>query len=421
MGQSIQSIGGVRMKLEQNEKELLRSLARRLAEIAARPEQAAKRRLWEKHNTLRGERPMFLCDQLPWNELDPACVYENSTIKNGYWAFQEVNLRREIYKAEHLLTDAVVDPYVKLSLPYDNSGWGLQYHITQKKLDPNGSVASQHMECLINDFEDVEKIQLPVITPQEEKVKEVSEQADELFDGIIPWKFTGCVLHLGVWDFISYWMGVENCYIELMDRPELMHAVMERCVQGLLSQIKGLNKYKLYDTNEHYCHCSHTYMPGDDPDAEGLTTNGWAFGLAQLFTSVSPAITEEFECAYMQRVFPHFKNIYYGCCDRLDDRLDKVSRLPNVRKISCSPWSKREAFAEKLPASIIMGNKPSPAMLADDTFDEELVRRDLRRTIDCAAANGKTLEMILKDVSTVRYDPARLARFCEIAREETER
>ena len=49
------------------------------------------------------------------------------------------------------------------------------------------------------------------------------------------------------------------------------------------------------------------------------------------------------------------------------------------------------------------------------------MRRDLRRTITAARVNGKSLEMILKDISTVRYDPARLWRFSEIALEEAGR
>ena len=52
--------------------------------------------------------------------------------------------------------------------------------------------------------------------------------------------------------------------------------------------------------------------------------------------------------------------------------------------------------------------------------DEDAARRDLRRTIKAARANGVPLEMILKDVSTVRYDPKRLWRWAEIAIEESE-
>ncbi len=406
------------MALKPNEKELLKTLCVRLAEIAARPEHARRRRLWEKHNTLQGERPMFLADQLPWNELDPACDRANAMIGDDYWKRVEIWMKREIWKAENLLTDAVVDPYVKLPVPYRHSGRGISSRVKELKLDAKGDVASQKMECILNEPEDAEKILDPVIEPLPEKRREVSETADELFSGILPWRFTGPVMHLGAWDNIAYWMGVENLYIELIDRPEMMHAVMERMVRTYKAEIEQYNRLKIYDTAENYCHCSQTYMPGESPDREGTTFNGWAFGLAQPFTSVSPKVTREFECEYMKRVFPCFKNIYYGCCDRLDDRMEMVSALPNVRKLSCSPWSHREAFAEKLPKSIIMSNKPNPAFLATDALDEAAVRADIRRTINAAAKYGKTLEMILKDVSTIKYDIPRLQRFCEIAMEE---
>ena len=97
-------------------------------------------------------------------------------------------------------------------------------------------------------------------------------------------------------------------------------------------------------------------------------------GMAQIFTSVSPKTTEEFEVRYMSRIFGRFGAIYYGCCDRLDDRLDIITKMPNIRKISCSPWSDREKFAANLPQKYIMSNKPSPALLAHPTFDEEAVR-----------------------------------------------
>ena len=406
------------MPLIEAEKSLFRDLAKRLGDIAARHTAEGRRARWERHNTLQGERPMFLVDQLPWNELDPACVRGHETIKDAYWGRVEIWLRRELWKAENLKTDMVVDPYVKLPRPYFNTGRGIASKVTELKLDKSGDVASQHMEAVLCEPEDIDKIKDPVITPDPDTEARVTEEADSLFAGIIPWRFTGPVMHLGAWDNIAYWMGVENLYIELMDRPEMMHAVMERMVGTYMAEIEQYNRLKIYDTAENYCHCSQTYMPGETPDREGVTYNGWAFGLAQPFTSVSPKVTQEFECAYMRRVFPFFKNIYYGCCDRLDDRMEMVSSLPNVRKISCSPWSHREAFAEKLPKSIIMSNKPNPAFLATDALDEATVRTDIRRTIDAASRYGKTLEMILKDVSTIRYDVPRLQRFCEIAMEE---
>ncbi len=410
------------MTLSQEDRQVLRGLAETYRRISEQPIWAEHKAQWQRHNALEAGRPLFLADQLPWNELDMHCTREGALVTSDpYWKNVEIGLRREIWKAENLATDMAVDPYLKLRRPYKNSGWGLKSQVTELKLDAKGDVASQHMECLINEPEDIEKIRIPVIEPLPEMEAEIRGIAGELFDGIVPWRLTGDIMHLGAWDTIAYWMGVENIYIELMDRPEMMHAIMEKMTAGYLSIVEQFTRYELQDIDGHYCHCSQTYRREEEEGLRPVPADGWAFGLAQPFTSVSPKITAEFECAYMQRIFPRFRHIYYGCCDRLDDRLDSVSKLPNVRKISCSPWSQREAFAEKLPKSVIMSNKPSPAFLATDSFDEDAVRKDIRRTVGAARKNNVRLEMILKDVSTVRYDIGRLKRFCEIAEEEARR
>lgn len=117
----------------------------------------------------------------------------------------------------------------------------------------------------------------------------------------------------------------------------------------------------------------------------------------------------------------YFHGIYYGCCDRLDDRLELVFKVPNVRKISCSPWSKKEPFAEKLQGSnLIMSNKPNPAFLSF-SYDEDLIRKDLRETMDLARKNNVKVELILKDISTVNNIPEKLTRWAEIVMEEAQR
>ena len=93
--------------------------------------------------------------------------------------------------------------------------------------------------------------------------------------------------------------------------------------------------------------------------------------------------------------------------------------MPNIRKISCSPWSDREHFAAVLPKKYIMSNKPNPSYLAGAVFDEDVIRKDFRRTIEAAKANGLGLELLLKDISTVENDPRRLWRWSEIVMEET--
>ena len=405
--------------LTRHDIDILKSLAREYAEIAALPIQEEKKRLWIKLNTINMERPMLLIDQIPWNEMD-VDGFLNCHVSDEYWQRVECEMRRTIYKWRHMPADMVVTPYVCLPRPINNTGWG----VTTKKdgyiiQEENATASSSHFINQFEEMEDIEKIKMPVITLDEAHEQEIINEAHSIFDGIIDFRMTGNMLHLGIWDTISFWMGVENCYIELMDRPELMHGIMEKLTQGLISMIEQMNKLQLFDINSHICHCSQTYLP--DMPKEGdlaLSGNAWAFGLAQLFTAVSPEITAEFELPYMKRVFPYFGAIYYGCCDRLDDRMNIIEKLPKIRKLSCSPWSHREPFAEKMPAYCVMSNKPNPAYLANGTLNEDVIRKDIRRTIAAAKAHDRSLELILKDISTVKHNPACLWRWQEIAMEE---
>ena len=410
------------MTISQKDRETLRTLAARYMAYALSDKNNEKRELWRALNELRMQKPMITIDQMPWHELDVdgslVC-----TVEDPYFRGVEWNLRTNIYKWEHLPADMVLNPYISLSRPISNTGFGM----STRRLahDSTGNIQSWLFEDQLAEMEDVEKIKTPVLSIDREREAELLAAANDIFAGIAPVKMQGIMLHSGLWDSITFWKGVESCYIDLLDRPELIHAILDRYTNAFIAQIEQINQLGLYDITGNYCHCSHTFddrLPSADCDRDNPTTHdGWAFGLAQLFTSVSPAITAEFEVPYMQRLFPYFGSIYYGCCDRLDDRLDIIDRMPNIRKISCSPWSERERFAANLPKKYIMSNKPNPALLAETTFDEEAVRKDLRRTIAAAKAHGLGLEMILKDISTVKYDPQRLWRWSEIALEETMR
>ncbi len=411
------------MELSAKDCATLRELAERYMTYALSDKNNEKRRLWRSLNDGAMCKPMVAIDQMPWNELDvDGSLF--CTVGDPYFRRVEWNLRSEIYKWERLPADMVLNPYVLLPRPIGNTGYGLRPQYELPDNSANKFVSKRYADQF-KEPEDVEKIKTPIITIDRETEARIVELANDVFDGIAPVKLQGIVMHLGFWDWIAQWMGVENCYIELMDRPEMMHAIMDRLTAATLSAIEQINSQGLYDVNCNMCHCSYTFsdsLPRSDCDRDNPTSrDGWGFGMAQLFTSVSPQITDEFEVEYMKRIFPHFGAIYYGCCDRLDDRLDIIDKMPNIKKISCSPWSDRERFAANLPKKYIMSNKPNPALLAQTSFDEDAVRADLRRTVAAAKNNGLRLEMLLKDISTVHNDPRRLWRWAEIADEETAR
>ena len=54
-------------------------------------------------------------------------------------------------------------------------------------------------------------------------------------------------------------------------------------------------------------------------------------------------------------------------------------------------------------------------------MDADVVSGDLERTCRAAQKNGVSLELILKDISTVRYEPERLEKWAALAMNTVEK
>lgn len=402
--------------LNPSEKDILCRLVNDYMEAARQPIQAEKIRLWKALNRGRMVRPMVTIDQLPWHEL--ACDELTTHIRDPYWAEVETSLRQTLYKWRHFPVDMVIDPFIPIPKALTLTGYGIAPD-EEVIGDANASAISHQYHNQIQTLEDVNKIQDYHIRHDEAQTAQRLEEAQLLFGDLAPAVPMGCTLHLGVWDTLSMLMGVENVYFALVDQPELLHAAMERITQSMLCAIGDADACGAHNDNANICHCSHIYtdelLPGSGEGRGPLAQNCWAFGMAQLFTSTSPAVFEEFELPYISRMAEKFGMLYYGCCERLDDRLELVKRIPHVRKVSCSPWSDRKRFAENIGPDLVMSNKPNPAFLADSSLEEAVIEEDLRRTCELAVQNRVNAEFLLKDISTVRGDPTRLQKWAAVA------
>jgi len=87
----------------------------------------------------------------------------------------------------------------------------------------------------------------------------------------------------------------------------------------------------------------------------------------------------------------------------------------HVRKVSMSPWADTEKVAQRLGKDLVFSDKPNPAFLAGPSWDPEVVRKDLQDTFDACRRHGTPLEFILKDISTVAYEPQRLWEWADVA------
>ncbi len=74
-----------------------------------------------------------------------------------------------------------------------------------------------------------------------------------------------------------------------------------------------------------------------------------------------------------------------------------------------------EKGAEGIGRNYVFSRKPSPAFLAGDTWNPQAVEKDLRSVLEVCSRHGCPVEFILKDISTVRYQPQRLWEWADIA------
>ena len=143
--------------------------------------------------------------------------------------------------------------------------------------------------------------------------------------------------------------------------------------------------------------------------------------MAQIFSEVSPDMHREFALAYEVRCLKRYPLTYYGCCEPLHLKVDLVREmLPSVRKISMSPMADDDIGAEAVGTTLVYSAKPNPATLATDTWRPELVRDELGTILEKTAGKGCHVELILKDVSTIRSEPQRLTEWSQIALELAE-
>lgn len=409
--------------IKAKDREIVRSLAAELAGIAALPEQAKKREMWRKLNALKPVRPMAMIDQVCWNEMDVDGELTLLCEDKECRAYEE-RLRRTLYQWRHFPVDMVVEPFIEVAKAFRNSGFGISVVEERAVGDPSNGVVGHAYENQFQRDADLDKIKTPVVERDFKEGERRMELARELFDGTLELVESGVTPYLSVWDPISTWMSVEDALMALADRPEFMKELLRRMVDGYMKMLDQMEEQGLLSARQSLIHCAGAWVdelpaPGFDP-AKPRTKDIWMFGLAQMLSTVSPAMFEEFEIELCMPLFERFGLVYYGCCDPLDRKMAEVRRIPHLRKVSMSPWADEERGAGEIGKAYVFSRKPNPAMLAWDSFSEEEVRKQIRKSVETCRRHGCPLEIILKDISTVRYEPQRLWRWGRIVMEEIE-
>jgi hypothetical protein len=389
---------------------VLRELAKKQAEIAALDvNRERKRRIREMH-ALKPIRPPVWIDEIPWFEMDiDGELALRCESKEG--RALEQHFRCVLFRWKYFQADMVVEDTFYVGKACAVSGIGLEVREQTLATDARNGIVSHHYEDLLDTEDKVEALLLPQVRADPEADKRNLEMTRELLDGIMPVALRGHGVYYAPWDQIARYRGVENCLVDMVERPEFIHKIMEKFTEIYRSQYMQMEALGLLDFNLSSLHCTPPYTdecPAKDyAGGPARLKDIWFRGMAQLFSAASPAMQDEFDLQYMKPFMEKCALSYYGCCEPLDKFIPWLKKISNMRKIGVSPWADVRSSAEQIGGDYVLARKPNPAHVAG-VFDEERVRKEIKETVEACRENNCPYEFVLKDISTVTYRPRNL-------------
>ncbi|MCL2351680.1 MAG: hypothetical protein FWC55_04015 [Firmicutes bacterium] len=402
------------------DRQIIRDLAGRYANIANSDKNRERVTLYKAVNDLHMIRPVILTNEIPWHEmnvdgeLDLRC--EDAKMRELEWFF-----RTKLFEQKHFPCDNYLRPYYPV---YKDGNFGrLSMPIDETRLPQSegGYIFSHEYHDILQNEEDLEKL---VWTPgyyNRENTMRRLEFAAEAIGDILPVQVVGTEYgtNNNLWDQVAEYRGVANLLNDLIERPEFMHKIARKLTDAYIRSIREAVKYNLFAAELPELHCSPGFTNDLPPIADYdhiEPKNVWGRGVAQIFGNVSPAMQEEFDTQYQLEALAPFGLVYYGCCERLDNKLRLLMKMKNLRKISITPWSDIDVAAEILENRYEMAVKHNPAYVST-AFDEETIRGEFDRTWRAAKRNGCSFDVVLKDISTVAGKPGHLFKWAEVAAE----
>lgn len=394
--------------------EILREWAKKYANVAYSLENKKKAELFKDVNDLKMTRPVVLIDELPYNELKDEMLV--SECADPVLRQYESYFRDMLYRKENFGCDIYLPPYASVHRHITKTSIGVE---VQDETVGDGNIVSHQYSDQFEEDEDLNKLKFQTVIYNEKTTLAEFDRVSEAIGDILPAKLSIYTSsHHTPWDDIASWRGVENLLIDLALRPEFSHKLVERLTDIYLDVVRQYEELNLFEANNPYIHS--TTALTNHFDEKGIDYNNvkakdvWGRGAAQIFAEVSSTMHEEFDIDYMKRAMEPFGLVYYGCCEPLDKKIDIVEKIPNLRKISITPWANIDNAAEIIGSKYVIAAKPNPAFVARDNM-LETAKEEMIRIVEACKRNNCSCDIVLKDISTIGGNIDNLKNWAKMA------
>jgi len=271
------------MPFDARDKQILRELAKQVAEIGYHPRQADRRAMWKRHNGLRKTKPMVLIfPEGAWGEILP---HDTLQCTDGLARGIEWHLRHKIYYWEHLRDDNVIEPRINVGLVWSHTGWGLEPGYIRSDM----ARGAWHPDPPIKDPSDLARLTCPDLVVDEETTQRNFEQVADAVGDIIEvrihrrmhiWGESSIVRELAML------RGLEQIMWDMIDRPEWVHEAMSFLAEGthrLLDQMEAYGKLDLANEDDYVGSGGVAYtdeLPSEGFDGRVRIKDLWGFAEA---------------------------------------------------------------------------------------------------------------------------------------------
>jgi hypothetical protein len=384
--------------------------------------------MWKRLNRLERVRPLIHIQATTWNiweELIPPDTLETT---DEFAREQELALRRRIYCWEHFRDDRIVDDVITSPIVLRGDIAMQNFGLARDLEHPKERSGAHAFRPVIAPEDDLGKIQIESeITVDQEATESRYQRLCDLYGDTLRVEKRGTdFIWFGPMDQFMQWRGIEQMFMDLIERPDWVHAALDRITTGYESRIEQMEKLNvLAPGNGNTMLGSGGYawtdeLPQPDFDGEHVRLKDlWARAATQIFTDVvSPDTHYEFAIQYERRVIERFGLSCYGCCEPLDKKMGVIRRIKNLRRVSMSPWVNLDRASEAVGKDYVYTYKPNPSIVSMIGWDPELARRLVREAFQKTRQN--VVEVNLQDLHTVHNEPHRLTEWTRIAMELAE-
>jgi len=418
----------IQISVSAKDRERLRALASRWMQIAASQDIKTKKRQWRAIRDLKPERPMVLFETFSVagfvTDADLSC--EDKILKNV-----EKTFVYGIRQYETVKDDIVLEEYFRLPWRVIRSDYGVK--IVEHHAENSMGYLSNFP---IRTPDDLGKLKKRTFYVDREGTTGLKNALEDIFGDILPVRvgnydnffadvgfnpFTGNNF-IGVTMDAFKLSGNDNMLLWPYDNPEALHYLMRFLTDDRIAFYQWMKAEGLLDCNSDnqfagpsgYGYVSELPQVGDSrtPEFKDL----WVWPESQETAMLSPAMFDEYYLKYIAEVANMFGLAYYGCCEAVDDRLDRVKKaIPKLRTVSVSGWNDFDKAAEIIGRDYVYCRKPTPAHISG-SGDWELIEKDLKETYEATRRNGCPVELVVRDVYDIRGDMGRIAEWVKLAK-----